>query len=144
MEPVIFEMLLHFVCKDLLPPCDEKVNINATAMQHLLAMADLYGLERLKAMCEQSLSKSIDAKTSSKKKTVASRLACSSISAQLTVDQRCQHGICMTQRYLHGIYIAAWCNGGRHATQFFYPHMGVTGVRCNICIPYACIRIRIL
>ncbi|KQJ84734.1 hypothetical protein BRADI_5g22503v3 [Brachypodium distachyon] len=62
MEPVIFEMLLHFIYADSLPPCDGEEGYGAAEMQHLLVAADRYGLDRLKAMCEEKLCKTIDAR----------------------------------------------------------------------------------
>jgi speckle-type POZ protein len=75
MEPAIFKMLLHFIYTDSLPPCDGKGN-DATAMQHLLAAADLYGLERLKVLCEEKLYKSIDANTVASTLSIADRHDC--------------------------------------------------------------------
>ncbi|XBJ04695.1 hypothetical protein VPH35_023597 [Triticum aestivum] len=46
MEPAIFEMLLHYIYTDSLPPCGED-NYDTATMQHLLVAADRYGLERL-------------------------------------------------------------------------------------------------
>ncbi|XP_010227283.1 BTB/POZ and MATH domain-containing protein 2 [Brachypodium distachyon] len=64
MEPAIFEMLLHFIYTDsLLPPCDGEEGYGAPKMQQLLVAADRYGLDRLKAMCEEKLCRSIDVKT---------------------------------------------------------------------------------
>ncbi|KQJ84733.1 hypothetical protein BRADI_5g22497v3 [Brachypodium distachyon] len=63
MEPAVFEMLLHFIYTDSLPPCDGEEGYGAPEMQHLLVAADRYGLDRLKAMCEEKLCKSIDMKT---------------------------------------------------------------------------------
>ncbi|XBI95037.1 hypothetical protein VPH35_031578 [Triticum aestivum] len=52
-EPAIFEMLLHYVYTDSLPP----------TMQHLLVGTVRYGLDRLKVMCEKRLCRNIDAST---------------------------------------------------------------------------------
>ncbi|CAM0954175.1 unnamed protein product [Alopecurus aequalis] len=61
MEPAIFEALLHFIYTDSLPDsCD--VRHNAT-LQHLLVAADRYGLQRLKALCEEKLCQKIDVRT---------------------------------------------------------------------------------
>jgi speckle-type POZ protein len=62
MEPTIFEMLLHFVYTDSLPPCN-KGDYDVALMQHLLVAADRYGLDGLKVMCEEKLYNSIDVKT---------------------------------------------------------------------------------
>ncbi|CAM0870902.1 unnamed protein product [Alopecurus aequalis] len=61
MKPAIFEALLHFIYTDSLPGnCD--VDQNAR-LQHLLVAADLYGLDRLKAICEGKLCQRIDVQT---------------------------------------------------------------------------------
>jgi speckle-type POZ protein len=51
MEPFIFETLLHFIYTDSLP---ESLYIaTSAATQNLLVAADRYGVDRLKAMCEE-------------------------------------------------------------------------------------------
>ncbi|VAI26041.1 BTB/POZ and MATH domain-containing protein 2-like [Triticum dicoccoides] len=61
MEPAIFEPLLHFIYTDNLPNnCDVDQNV---ALQHLLVAADRYGLDRLKAICEEKLCQKIDVQT---------------------------------------------------------------------------------
>ncbi|XP_021319853.1 BTB/POZ and MATH domain-containing protein 2 [Sorghum bicolor] len=57
MEPTIFEALLHFIYTDR---CNVGENV---AMQHLLVAADRYGLDRLKAICEDKLCHAIDVET---------------------------------------------------------------------------------
>ncbi|XP_037480754.1 BTB/POZ and MATH domain-containing protein 1-like [Triticum dicoccoides] len=62
MEPDIFQILLHYVYTDSLPPCDGQ-GYSTAAVEHLLAAADRYGLGRLKAMCQGELCGRIDANT---------------------------------------------------------------------------------
>ncbi|KAM0868383.1 hypothetical protein ACQ4PT_041369 [Festuca glaucescens] len=62
-EPSIFKMMLHYIYTELLPPCEDEGGYNAVVMQHLLVAADRYGLERLKQMCEEELSRRIDVET---------------------------------------------------------------------------------
>jgi speckle-type POZ protein len=52
--PSIFEALLHFIYTDSLP-VDSEASENER-MQHLLVVADRYGLERLRVMCEANVS----------------------------------------------------------------------------------------
>ncbi|GJN26391.1 hypothetical protein PR202_gb14318 [Eleusine coracana subsp. coracana] len=60
-DPAIFEALLHFIYTDSLP---KKCNINDSVIaQQLLVAADQYGLERLRTVCEDKLSRSMDVKT---------------------------------------------------------------------------------
>ncbi|XP_037482432.1 BTB/POZ and MATH domain-containing protein 1-like [Triticum dicoccoides] len=75
MDPAIFEMLLHYIYMDSLPPCDEK-GCDAASMQHLLVAADRYGLDRLKVMCEEELSKSINVHTVTSTLAVADQHFC--------------------------------------------------------------------
>ncbi|CAM0902587.1 unnamed protein product [Alopecurus aequalis] len=60
MEPSIFQMMLRYIYTDWLPPCEDEGGYSTTSMQHLLVAADRYGLENLKQMCEEELSKRID------------------------------------------------------------------------------------
>ncbi|XP_048557211.1 BTB/POZ and MATH domain-containing protein 1-like [Triticum urartu] len=75
MDPAIFEMLLHYIYMDSLPPRDEK-GYDAASMQHLLVAADRYGLDRLKVMCEEELSKSINVQTVTSTLAVADQHFC--------------------------------------------------------------------
>ncbi|KAL6651420.1 hypothetical protein ACP70R_010345 [Stipagrostis hirtigluma subsp. patula] len=61
MEPTIFEALLYFIYTDSLPD-DCHLNKNVV-MQHLLVAADQYGLDRLRAMCEDKLCRDLDVQT---------------------------------------------------------------------------------
>ncbi|KAI5010781.1 hypothetical protein ZWY2020_012918 [Hordeum vulgare] len=75
MEPAIFEMLLHYIYKDSLPSCGEK-GYDAATMQHLLVAADRYGMDRLKAMCEEKLLESINVQTVTSTLALADRHFC--------------------------------------------------------------------
>lgn len=61
-KPDIFEVLLQFMYTDSLPD-DCNAEGNVTVWQHLLVAADLYGLERLRLICEDKLCRSIDVQT---------------------------------------------------------------------------------
>ncbi|KAM0894387.1 hypothetical protein ACQ4PT_024542 [Festuca glaucescens] len=67
MEPAIFGALLHFVYTDTIPD-NWSVDKDAS-FQHLFVAADRYGLDRLRATCEQKLCQNIDVHN------VATRLA---------------------------------------------------------------------
>jgi speckle-type POZ protein len=60
MEPQVFGGLLAFVYTDAWPEIKQEDDESIMA-QHLLAAADMYGLQRLKLMCEDRLRKRIDA-----------------------------------------------------------------------------------
>ncbi|KAF8673384.1 hypothetical protein HU200_048947 [Digitaria exilis] len=57
MEASVFEVLLHFIYNDSLPPdvVDDGESEAISMAQHLLVAADRYGIERLKLMCEDKL-----------------------------------------------------------------------------------------
>ncbi|VAH36852.1 unnamed protein product [Triticum turgidum subsp. durum] len=62
MEPSILEALLHFIYTDSLPD-DRHADDRHTEMQHLLVAADRYGVDRLMAICEGKLRRSIGVQT---------------------------------------------------------------------------------
>ncbi|XP_073159525.1 BTB/POZ and MATH domain-containing protein 3 isoform X2 [Henckelia pumila] len=67
-EPSIFKALLHFIYSDSLPNFHEiidstSVSTYAIMMQHLLAAADRFGLDRLKQLCEAKLCEDVSADT---------------------------------------------------------------------------------
>ncbi|KAF7056145.1 hypothetical protein CFC21_063583 [Triticum aestivum] len=61
MEPAILDALLYFMYTDSLPS-DFDVDQNVS-LQHLLVAADRYGLDRLKAICEEKLCQKFDVQT---------------------------------------------------------------------------------
>ncbi|KAL6661105.1 hypothetical protein ACP70R_000489 [Stipagrostis hirtigluma subsp. patula] len=69
-EPAAFNIMLRFMYTDALPTDDELGDSPVEMMQHLLAAADRYGLDRLKLMCANKLWENVSADT------VASVLAC--------------------------------------------------------------------
>ncbi|XP_020113220.1 BTB/POZ and MATH domain-containing protein 1-like [Ananas comosus] len=54
MEPVAFNAMLHFVYSDSLPQFEDP-GTSTLMLQHLLAAADRYGMERLRLVCEEKL-----------------------------------------------------------------------------------------
>ncbi|XP_020109421.1 BTB/POZ and MATH domain-containing protein 2-like [Ananas comosus] len=64
MDAAVFKAMLHFMYRDSLHQLEELTTESPTSMlQHLLAAADRYGLERLKSICEGELCKDIDVST---------------------------------------------------------------------------------
>ncbi|CAH8271569.1 unnamed protein product [Arabidopsis lyrata] len=68
MEAPIFKVLLHFIYWDELPDMQELMGTDSTlastlVAQHLLAAADRYALERLKAICESKLCEGVAVNT---------------------------------------------------------------------------------
>ncbi|CAI9091560.1 OLC1v1026623C1 [Oldenlandia corymbosa var. corymbosa] len=67
-EPSIFKVMLQYIYSDSLPDLHEitgstSICTSTIMMQHLLAAADRYGLERLKQLCEARLCEDINADT---------------------------------------------------------------------------------
>lgn len=63
-RPAVFKALLHYIYTDSLPAMDDLGAAGKTDMiQQLLVAADLYGVERLKLMCERTLCTSLQAGT---------------------------------------------------------------------------------
>lgn len=61
MQTAIFKVLLHFIYTDSLPVMDDfDGNDKKEMTRHLLVAADLYGMERLKLVCESILCKEHD------------------------------------------------------------------------------------
>ena len=64
----IFEALLHFIYTDSIPPpgdddCGGGAQQDNVMSQHLLAVADQYGVDRLRLTCEARLCRGIDVLT---------------------------------------------------------------------------------
>ncbi|GLT93048.1 hypothetical protein SLE2022_108540 [Rubroshorea leprosula] len=67
-EPSIFKAMLLFIYTDKLPDVHEvtgstSICTSTNMIQHLLAVADLYNLDRLKLLCESKLCDELDADT---------------------------------------------------------------------------------
>ncbi|GKV28390.1 hypothetical protein SLEP1_g37456 [Rubroshorea leprosula] len=67
-EPSIFKAMLLFIYTDKLPDVHEVTGstsmcTSTNMIQHLLAVADLYNLDRLKLLCESKLCDELDADT---------------------------------------------------------------------------------
>ncbi|XP_072975745.1 BTB/POZ and MATH domain-containing protein 3 [Typha angustifolia] len=67
-EPLVFKGMLHFIYLDELPSVHEldgsaSMCTSTIMVQHLLAAADRYGLERLRLLCEAKLCEEVTADT---------------------------------------------------------------------------------
>ncbi|KAL8539102.1 hypothetical protein ACS0TY_000912 [Phlomoides rotata] len=84
-EPSIFKALLHFIYSDELPSCHEIVGSSSTSsaimLQHLLATADRFGLDRLKLLCEAKLCEDVSAETVSTTLSLAEQHHCPQLKA---------------------------------------------------------------
>ncbi|XP_048547925.1 BTB/POZ and MATH domain-containing protein 1-like [Triticum urartu] len=73
-EPQVFEALLHFIYTDCM--MDGYEEGKTENLQHLLVAADLYGVERLRVMCEGKLCDSVNLKTVATTLTLAEQHNC--------------------------------------------------------------------
>ncbi|CAM0947080.1 unnamed protein product [Alopecurus aequalis] len=77
MDAKIFEALLHYMYNDCLPGFMEENTEEATSLaKDLLVPADRYGIERLKVMCESTLSQSLNVNTVSSTLDLAEQYNC--------------------------------------------------------------------
>uniref|UniRef100_A0ACD5UF39 Uncharacterized protein n=1 Tax=Avena sativa TaxID=4498 RepID=A0ACD5UF39_AVESA len=63
MEPMVFELLLHFIYTDSLTDDNGQAYGTTAVMQHLLVAADRYGVDKLKQVCDMKLCTSLDVET---------------------------------------------------------------------------------
>lgn len=85
-EPSIFKAMLMFIYSDKLPNIEEltgsaTMSTSTIVMQHLLAAADRFGLERLKLLCEMKLCDDVSADTVSTTLTLADQHRCVQLKA---------------------------------------------------------------
>nr|GMC95989.1 BTB/POZ and MATH domain-containing protein 3-like isoform X1 [Ipomoea batatas] len=85
-EPSIFKAMLQFVYSDQLPDLLEITGSTATCtstimLQHLLAAADQFGLDRLKQLCEAKLCEGVTADTVATTLSLADQHGCSQLKA---------------------------------------------------------------
>lgn len=82
MEAAAFRAMLHFVYTDTVPELDRPLEEVMTMAQHLLVAADMYGLERLKLICEIKLSGGITVDTAATTLALAEQHNCSKLKAK--------------------------------------------------------------
>jgi len=69
MEPRVFKAMLHYIYRDTLPdeepssPSSSSSSITETLTERLLAVADAYGLPRMRLLCESKLWRNISVDT---------------------------------------------------------------------------------
>ncbi|KAL4387346.1 hypothetical protein GQ457_09G029820 [Hibiscus cannabinus] len=85
-EPSVFKAMLLFIYTDKLPDIEEITGSAATCMstnmvQHLLAAADLYNLDRLKVLCEAKLCEELNANTVATTLALAEQHHCAQLKA---------------------------------------------------------------
>jgi speckle-type POZ protein len=83
MEAPAFEAMLHFIYTDAAAELeDEPLETTIVMAQHLLAAADRYGLDRLKLICEDKLSRGITVDTAATTLALAEQHNCSLLKAK--------------------------------------------------------------
>nr|KJB74039.1 hypothetical protein B456_011G268500 [Gossypium raimondii] len=85
-EPSVFKAMLLFIYSDKFPDIQEITGSGSTCMstnmvQHLLAAADLYNLDRLKVLCEAKLCEKLNADTVATTLALAEQHHCSQLKA---------------------------------------------------------------
>lgn len=85
-EPSIFKAMLLFIYSDKLPDLREitgssSMSTSTNIMQHLLAAADRFGLDRLKQLCEAKLCEEVTADTLATTLSLADQHRCSQLKA---------------------------------------------------------------
>jgi speckle-type POZ protein len=81
--PATFKVMLQYMYTDALPGDDDLGDAPTEMLEHLLAAADRYALERLKLLCAQKLWDNVSADT------VATTLACAEMYSCPELKQRC-------------------------------------------------------
>eukprot|EP01018_Ginkgo_biloba_P024050 Gb_01983 [translate_table: standard] len=89
LEPKVFKAMLHFIYRDTLPDEEEAAcpdssstsSMPETLAERLLAAADLYGLGRLRLLCESKLCKDISVNTVASTLALAERYHASELKA---------------------------------------------------------------
>jgi speckle-type POZ protein len=77
MEPAIFQMMLHYIYTESLPPgSGDGEGDNTAVMQHLLVAADRYGVDTLKQICEEELCNPMEAESVSSTLALANQHQC--------------------------------------------------------------------
>ncbi|XP_066374293.1 BTB/POZ and MATH domain-containing protein 2-like [Miscanthus floridulus] len=111
-EPAAFETMLRFVYTDVAPPelDDDDEPAGLTMAQHLLAAADRYGLDRLKAICEAKLAGCVDVGTAATTLALAEQHGCALLKAKcvdfVTGSPETLDAVLATEGYAH---LAASC-----------------------------------
>ncbi|CAL5013620.1 unnamed protein product [Urochloa decumbens] len=82
-DPAVFGVLLRFVYTDFFPEHEELGGSPTDMLQHLIAAADRYALDRLKIMCSQNLREKVSVDT------VSSILACAEAYNCSELKQKC-------------------------------------------------------
>ncbi|KAB5538772.1 hypothetical protein DKX38_016305 [Salix brachista] len=85
-DPLIFKAMLQFIYTDKLPDVHEITGsaskcTSTNMVQHLLAVSDLYNLDRLKLLCESKLCEELSAKTVATTLALAEQHQCTQLKA---------------------------------------------------------------
>ncbi|KAI7747956.1 hypothetical protein M8C21_017581 [Ambrosia artemisiifolia] len=85
-EPSIFKAMLSFIYSDTLPDTQQStgsmsISTSTNIIQHLLAAADRFGLDRLKQLCEAKLCEEVNVDTVATTLSLADQHRCSQLKA---------------------------------------------------------------
>ncbi|CAN6200835.1 unnamed protein product [Urochloa humidicola] len=83
MEAAVFRAMLHFIYTDSVPELEQPEEDGTAIAQHLLVAADMYGIDRLKLICEDKLyDDGINVDTASTILALAEQHGCSHLKAK--------------------------------------------------------------
>ncbi|GJM97716.1 hypothetical protein PR202_ga14665 [Eleusine coracana subsp. coracana] len=101
----VFNAMLHFIYTDTVPELDRPGEEVMVMAQHLLAAADMYGLDRLKLICEGKLSGGISVDTAAETLALAEQHNCSLLKAKcvefVTASPEKLDAVLATEGYKH-------------------------------------------
>ncbi|XP_066337494.1 BTB/POZ and MATH domain-containing protein 1-like [Miscanthus floridulus] len=97
-HPATFKVMLRFMYTDALPPDDELGYSPAEMLQHLLAAADRFALDRLKVLCELKLWDNTSVKT------VASALICAETYNYPKLKRKCINIFAVQENFYKAVF----------------------------------------
>ncbi|TVU42615.1 hypothetical protein EJB05_09034, partial [Eragrostis curvula] len=101
-QPEVFEALLHFVYTDSLPSMDDGKGGGINLVGDLLVAADRYAMDRLKLVCERTLSRSLTVDNVSAVLVLANRHNCTALKdacVEFVNSDRIMDDVTRTQGY---------------------------------------------
>ncbi|XP_044968779.1 BTB/POZ and MATH domain-containing protein 1-like [Hordeum vulgare subsp. vulgare] len=104
MQPAVFKDLLQFIYKDSLPFLDDLDDEKGDMVKHLLVAADRYAMERMKIICEATLSKSLTVETVAATLALADQYHCSGLKdacIEFAISCNRMGGVVASQGYVH-------------------------------------------
>ncbi|KAK1684173.1 hypothetical protein QYE76_045021 [Lolium multiflorum] len=105
-QPAVFKALLHFIYTDSLPSTEDvhDDDDHKEMVKHLLVAADRYAIERLKMICENILSRSLDVESVATMLALADQHQCSRLKdacVEFVASSNRMDDVVATQGYAH-------------------------------------------